>query len=330
MTHTHTHTHIHVHMHTQAPTPVHTLVHALPHGIDLHCRVSGEAGRPVLLFLHGFPEAAFVWDELLTHFSQPEHGGYRCVAPNMRGYAPSSVPTDVRDYRAKHLVQDMCALAAIESPTQPLAALVAHDWGGAVAWNVANQQPACMQSLVILNAPHPGTFLRELQHSPAQQAASAYMNFLIRPDAQALLQADDYRRLWEFFTLMHAQDGPHAWLTPALEQRYRDSWQHGLQGPLNYYCASPLRPPHANDAAANNVQLPESMLHIGVPTCVIWGMQDTALHPALLDGLSDHVPDLTVHRLPDATHWLVHEQPAQITQLIETFLQDIARRSGDQ
>ena len=56
----------------------------LPHGITLHCRVSGIPGRPVLLFLHGFPEGAFIWDELLLHFARPENGGYRCVAPYLR------------------------------------------------------------------------------------------------------------------------------------------------------------------------------------------------------------------------------------------------------
>eukprot|EP01036_Dinobryon_divergens_P042564 gene42564-56574_t len=128
--------------------------------------------------------AAFVWDALLEHFSKPENGGYRCVAPNLRGFEQSSAPAEVAAYRAKHLVQDIAALIALESPQAPLAALVAHDWGGAVAWNLAASQPQLMKKLVIINSPHPGTFLRELQHSPSQQAASAYMNFLIRPDAE--------------------------------------------------------------------------------------------------------------------------------------------------
>jgi pimeloyl-ACP methyl ester carboxylesterase len=283
--------------------------------------VSGEVGRPVLLFLHGFPEAAFVWDNLLTHFAKPENGGYRCVAPNMRGYAPSSAPTDVNAYRAKHLVQDIQALVALESPQQPLAALVAHDWGGAVAWNVANQHPECMQRLVILNAPHPGTFLRELQHSATQQAASAYMNFLIRPDAEALLQEDDYRRLWEFFTnMMPADQQGDGWLTEDVKAQYRDVWQQGLTGPLNYYRASPMRPATAEDTTINTLQLPSEMLHISVPTCVLWGMADIALPAGLLDGLETYVPQLTLHRLEKATHWLVHEQPARVIEIIDHYL----------
>ena len=300
---------------------IRTLTHALPHGIALHCRVSGEVGRPVLLFLHGFPEAAFVWDDLLTHFAKPENGGYRCVAPNLRGYAPSSAPTDVSAYRAKHLVQDIQALVTLESPQQPLAALVAHDWGGAVAWNVANQHPECMQRLVILNAPHPGTFLRELQHSATQQAASAYMNFLIRPDAEALLREDDYRRLWEFFTnMMPADQQGNGWLTENVKAQYRAVWQQGLTGALNYYRASPMRPATAEDTTINTLQLPSEMLHISVPTCVLWGMADIAVPAGLLDGLETYVSQLKLHRLENATHWLVHEQPARVIEIIDHYM----------
>jgi pimeloyl-ACP methyl ester carboxylesterase len=93
---------------------IETWQQALPHGITLSCRAAGARGRPVLLFLHGFPEAAFVWDALLEHFARPEHGGYRCVAPNLRGYEQSSAPAEPAAYRARHLVQDIVALIAIE------------------------------------------------------------------------------------------------------------------------------------------------------------------------------------------------------------------------
>ena len=292
----------------------------LAHGVTLDCRVAGLEGRPLMLFLHGFPEAAFVWDDLLAHFSHPAHGGYWCVAPHLRGYAGSSAPTEVSAYRAKYVVQDLVALKETLSPQSPLACLVAHDWGGAVAWNLANQHPQLMQQLVIINSPHPGTFLRELQSSPEQQAASAYMNFLIRPDAEVLLAEDDYRRLWAFFTNMGAVDGPYAWLTEKVKAQYREVWSQGLTGALNYYRASPLRPPRAEDAAAAAITLPASMLEILVPTLVLWGMQDIALPPGLIDGLEDYIPDLTLERIADASHWLVHEQPALVAQHMSAFL----------
>ena len=287
-----------------------TVARTLPHGPTLHCRTSGPSGAPVLLFLHGFPEGAFVWDALLEHFSRPENGGYRCVAPWLRGFGPSSAPADAKDYRPKHLVQDILALIAIESPGAPLACLVAHDWGGAVAWNTANQFPQQMQRLAIINSPHPGTFLRELQTSPAQQAASAYMNFLIRPDAESLLAANDFQRMWRF---LNRPDGtPPAWLDDATRAQYHATWSAGLTGGCNYYRASPLRPARPGDPAVDAVQLPRSMLTVDVPTWVLWGLDDIALLPSLLDGLDSYIPRLTLETVADADHWVIHTHPARV------------------
>ncbi len=300
----------------------------LPHGVILSCRSAGEKGRPVLVFLHGFPEAAFVWDELLTHFAQPENGGYRCIAPNLRGFEQSSAPKDVSAYRPKHLVQDIAALIALEGGQ--IDCLVAHDWGGAVAWNLAASQPQLIKKLAIINSPHPGTFLRELQHSPQQQAASAYMNFLIRPDAEALLAEDDFRRLFEFFmpfSTVKGTAGPRvapAWLTEAVREQYRQVWQSGLTGPLNFYRASPLRPPRPgpphNDPAAAGVEIPRALLDVLVPTLVLWGMGDIALPPALLDGLADYVPNMQLEKIDGATHWIVHEQRELVIGHLQRFL----------
>ncbi len=290
----------------------------LPHGITLSCRTAGEKGRPVLMFLHGFPEAAFVWDGLLAHFSKPENGGYRCIAPNLRGFELSSAPLEAAAYRPKHLVQDIAALIAGEGGQ--LECLIAHDWGGAVAWNIAASHPALMKKLAIINSPHPGTFLRELQNSPAQQAASAYMNFLIRPDAEALLAAEDYRRLWTFFTGMGAADGNNPWLTDSKRALYRAIWQRGLTGPLNFYRASPLRPARPGDPAASAVTIPREMLEVHLPTLVLWAMNDTALLPCLLDGLDDYVPQLQLERIEGATHWIVHEQPDLVARRLQQFL----------
>lgn len=303
---------------------IQTFLLTLPHGITLSCRATGTPGAPVLLFLHGFPEAAFVWDELLEHFAQPEHGGFRCIAPNLRGFERSSAPAEVSAYRAKPLLQDLEALidaVSADSPTPgQLAALVAHDWGGALAWGLAAQRPALMQRLVIVNAPHPATFQRELAHSQEQQAASAYMNFLARPDAPTLLAENDFARLWPFFTHMAADSGPAAWLNDTMRDRYRAVWNQGLNGPCAYYAASPLRPPTADDPGAAAVQVPRDKATVTAPTLVIWGLGDTALPEALLDGLDAFVKDLRIERVPGATHWIVHEQPARLAELIGRFI----------
>jgi epoxide hydrolase 4 len=294
----------------------------LPHGVTLSCRATGSRGRPVLMFLHGFPEAAFVYDELLEHFAKPEHGGYRCVAPNLRGYEKSSAPAEVSAYRVKFLMQDIAALIAIETAEtgNQLECLVAHDWGGAVAWNLANQLPHLAKKLAIINSPHPGTFLRELRSKPKQQAASAYMNFLIRPDAEKILLEDDCRRLFEFFTNMGADKGEFAWLTEPVKQQYRDVWNSSLTGGCNYYRASPLRPPTAADKGAAGIDLPRSMLTVDIPTLVIWAMNDIALPPELIDGLDDYIPKLTLKKVQNASHWIIHEQPMLVAGYLQDFL----------
>ena len=283
----------------------------LPHGISLSCRASGphDAAQRVVL-LHGFPEGAFVWDEVMQLVDDTA----RCVAPNLRGYERSTAPIEAEAYRAKHLVADIAAL--IEALGAPIDLLVAHDWGGAVAWNLAAQRPHLIRQLLIINSPHPVTFLRELRDSPVQQAASAYMNFLCRPDAAALLAENDFERLWALFT----KAGGAAWLSDSLCAQYRAMWQHGLDGPLNYYRASPMKPPlSAADAIHTLVFLPE-FVTVRVPTTVLWGEADTAFALAVLDGLEAYVERLDVQRVVGASHWIVHEQPARVAGTIERLL----------
>jgi epoxide hydrolase 4 len=280
---------------------------ALPQGIGLACLGSGAASGRRVMLLHGFPEGAFVWEEVMGALAPDA----RCLAPYLRGYAPSSAPSDVAMYRPRWLVGDL--VAAIEAWGAPLDVLVAHDWGGALAWNLAASRPDLLRHLLIVNAPHPATFLRELRQNPAQQAASAYMTALCEPGAEARLAADDHAALWPFF-------GEASWLTPDLRDRYRHLWQHGLTGPLNYYRASPLRPPRDPGDALHSLQLPPELVTVRVPTTVLWGEGDHALLPGLLDGLEAFVPDLRVRRVPGATHWLVHEQPGLVVDAVRGAL----------
>ena len=206
--------------------------------------------------------------------------------------------------------------ALVDALGGPLEALIAHDWGGAVAWNFAVQHPQRLKRLVIVNSPHPGTFLRELQTSPAQQAASAYMNRLRADDADEHFAADDFKRLWRLFTGM----GAAAWLTDEVKAQYRAVWQKGLRGAINYYRASPMYPPTADDSSVMQLAFPPEFVTVKVPTLVLWGERDRALLPSLLDGLDTFVPDLRLVRIPDATHWVVHEQPDLVEREIAAML----------
>src|SRR5690606_13285038 len=270
----------------------------------LSCLVAGPRGAPLLLFLHGFPEAAFVWEGLIARYA----GRYRCVAPNLRGYPGSYAPGDPPAYRARVGRPDLAALIQPDPPHgSPAAAVIAHHWGGALAWGLAGVAPQLMQRLIILTAPRPDIFLAALREDPAQQAASAYMNMLRTPGIESALAADDFARMWPFFERF----GGATWLTPALRERYRQTWSatpvasedgvdtatSALTGPLNYYRASPLYPPTSPQDPIHNLVLPAAMLHVRLPTSVIWGEADTALPPSLLDGLAHYVSDLHITRL---------------------------------
>jgi pimeloyl-ACP methyl ester carboxylesterase len=289
----------------------------LPGGTVLACRSAGT-GPVRALLLHGFPEAAFAWDGVLQRLA-PRHAA---VAPNQRGYPGSSAPAGDAAYRARHLVADLAAL--IEQLGAPLPLLVAHDWGGAVAWNLAAQRPDLIRRLLIINSPHPATLLRELRHDPEQIAASAYMNFLVRPDAAALLAEGDFRRLWPFF-------GDAAWLDAAQRERYRKAWRNGGRGldpMLAWYRASPLRPALPGDARLAQIDLPDEAVTVRVPTTVLWGERDAALRPGLLRGLERWVPQLELTRVPEGSHWLVHEQPGLVADTAQALIQQALGQTG--
>jgi len=189
-----------------------TIVHETVqvNGIRLHVARSGRG--PLMLFLHGFPEYWEMWKPMLEYFGAR---GWCAVAPDMRGYNLSEKPAELDAYRPKHLGADVLALAAHYSP-EPFV-LVAHDWGGAIAWGVAIARPQRLAKLVMLNSPHPYIFWRELCHNPAQQKASEYMTLFRLPKAERVLSENGYARLLGSFRDLDDRARPApggAWAPP--------------------------------------------------------------------------------------------------------------------
>ena len=276
-------------------------------GVKLHCAVAGETGRPLMLFLHGFPEFWAAWRRPMAHFAAR---GWLAVAPDLRGYNLSDKPGGVDAYRVKHLVDDVLALAAHYANGRFV--LVAHDWGGAVAWAVAIGHPDRLARLVMINSPHPYLFWRELSNNPAQQKASAYMNLFRLPKAERVLSENGYARLLTAFG--HLEEPWRKELVAAWSQ------PGALTGGLNYYRASPLHPASAGDPGAKKLQFRPGDFMVHVPTLVLWGERDTALLTGCIEGLGQCVPDLKLVRVPDASHWIVHEKPDLVCGEIERFV----------
>lgn len=283
-------------------------------GVRLHCAEAGRPGAPLILFLHGFPEFWFTWKDVLPAFADRWHA----VAPDLRGFNLSDKPDDVKAYRADRLAADLDGL--IRGLGHERAVMVAHDWGGAVAWTFAIAMPHRLSKLVILNAPHPVPFARLLADDPAQQAGSAYMNWLRKPGSEGALAKDDFALFDRFFAGSGADRA--AWFDAPTRAAYHEAWSQpgALTGGLNYYRASPLYPPIGDDPGAGRLKLDPEDFVVRVPTRVIWGERDHALLPALLDGLEAVVPELSVRRLPECSHWLTHEAPDRVAALIREFV----------
>jgi pimeloyl-ACP methyl ester carboxylesterase len=284
----------------------------LDNGIRLHYASAGTPGQPLMLFLHGFPEFWYEWRDQLGEFGRDHFA----VAPDLRGFNLSDMPADLAAYKARHIIDDLERLMAHLGYSTCV--LVAHDWGGAIAWNLALAKPALLQRLIIINAPHPYLFLKALKEDPAQQAASAYMNWLRAEGSEEMLAADDFARMEGFFSAMGQP--PAGWFDGEVRERYHACWRRGLRGGVNYYRATPAHPPAPGHPGPQNMALDPAAFTVKVPTRVIWGEADMALPATLLDGLEEVVDDLQVQRIADGTHWVIHEQPERINRLIRGFL----------
>lgn len=286
-------------------------------GLKLHCATAGQG--KTMLFLHGFPELWYLWRHQLEEFSHD----HRAIAPDMRGYNLSDKPEAVDAYAMRPLVRDVRGLLDHYAEGDK-AILVGHDWGGAVAWAFALAHPEYLERLVIVNAPHPAVFLRELATSEEQRKASAYMHVLRRDDAEQRLSVNGFQPLTNI--VFDGSAKPEAY-SEADRAAYLECWTRpgSLTGALNYYRAAPTGPPRDEAEGAATLAALEQMLAsrsstVEVPTLVIWGMRDTALLPGNLDGLEEYVADLRIRRVDDASHWVVNEQPETVNAAIRQFL----------
>jgi pimeloyl-ACP methyl ester carboxylesterase len=279
-------------------------------GVRLHYASAGSG--TLILFVHGFPEFWYAWRRQLQEFGRDHHA----VAPDTRGYNLSSKPEGVDHYRVKHLIADLIALARHLDHERFV--LVAHDWGAATAWALAIAHPEILEKLIVINGPHPGIFLRDLASNRAQQEASQYMRFFHEPEAGEKLSRDNFAMLEKFAFGIGSGRSP---FSEDDRKAYREAWSQpgALEAGLNYYRASRVVPPLPG-GRIENADFDPAKLIVNVPTLVIWGERDKALLPCNLDGLEAYVPDLTIRRVPDATHWVVHERPGEVNGYIRDFL----------
>ncbi len=295
-------------------------------GVRLHCVVAGDG--PLVLLLHGFPDFWYSW----RHQIEPLATRFRVVAPDLRGYNESEKPAGVAAYAMPELVADVEGLVRAFGARD--AAIVGHDWGGAVAWTFAMERPALTRKLAVLNCPHPALMTQHLRGNLRQLARSWYMFFFQIPRLpELLLGLGHASAIGRAFRAASVRPGV---LTDEDVQRLRDAAMHSgaLRGALNYYRAAfrdranaALLPGPLRRFVYGDEELPpprrtlEDWPRIAAPTLLIWGEQDIALGTELTTGMEPLLSGpFEIRYVPDSGHWVQQEQPELVTRWLEEFL----------
>jgi pimeloyl-ACP methyl ester carboxylesterase len=283
------------------PIPV-ELLRLQADGITLHAAAAGPPEGELVILLHGFPEFWYGWRQQIAPLTG---AGLRILAPDQRGYNLSDKPAGIGAYRLDALADDVLALA--DALGREHFAVVGHDWGGVVAWHLAARNPERASRAAILNAPHPATLWRYARSHPSQLRKSWYVaGFQLPVLPELALRAGNFAMLRRALIRSSRNDAFAAADWPI----YRRAWaQPGALGAmLNWYRA--LR--HGVRA------LPAT--RIRVPVRVIWGERDAFLDRGLADAGIALCDRGEIFYLPDATHWVQHEEPDRVNRLLIEFL----------
>ncbi len=283
------------------------------HYVKMEKKKTEEGKHKLIVFLHGFPQFWYMWRDQLTDFGED----YLAVAPDMRGYNLSSKPLEIEKYKMELLVEDMRALVQ-EHLGYDKFILVGHDWGGIVAFAIANQYPELIEKFIIINAPHPSVFARLLSKNKDQQSSSQYVLFFRSENAEKTLLGN------ECAMLLNIIKTPDMEFSEDDRLIYIEGFQQpgAITGGLNYYRAAGMNAPSQGEQISDvpNTSMMEPVM-INVPTLIIWAESDSALTIHNLEGLDEFITELKVKRIPKASHWVINEQPQVINKLIREFIE---------
>ena len=272
-------------------------------------RAGQDSGKPLVVMLHGFPECWYSW----RHQMRALAPHFECVAPDLRGYGETDAPLGVENYSLDKLTGDVADL--IEACGHQRAIVMAHDWGGAIAWATALKRPETVERLIVMNCPHLKKFRDNLRGNPRQMLRSWYVLFFQIPWLpEALLRARDFAILKRSMRASSVQksafsDEDLAHFRAAFRNPY------SITAAINYYRA-------LFRENVRNRQNPEWMERkISAPTMVIWGEQDVALRKELTFGMKELFSGpFEIHYVPDSGHWVQQEKPELVNDYVLKFL----------
>ena len=265
-------------------------------GVKIHYATLGEG--PLVVMLHGFPDFWYTWRNQMPALAE---AGYRVAALDLRGYNLSGQPKGVESYAMPLLVGDVAAVVKAEG--RSTAVVVGHDWGAAIAWQVAMHVPDVVERLVILNVPHPRGLSRELAANGQQTENSAYARRFQEEGAHEDLTAENIA-FW-------VKD-------EAARKLYIEAFERSdLEAMLHYYKANYPKAPY---------RPLESTPAVKCPTLIVHGMGDQYLLAAGHNGTWDWIEnELTMVMLPEAEHFVQHDAAEKVTRKILGWLGETAR-----
>jgi epoxide hydrolase 4 len=273
-------------------------------GLELHTIVAGPLDGPLVVLLHGFPECWYTWRKQIRPLVE---AGYRVLVPDQRGCNLSDKPRGIHNYRLEALAADVVEL--VRAFEHEKAIVVGHDCGGVVAWHLAMHHPEIVEKLIVMNGPHPATYLREIRSNPAQQRKSWYVGFFQLPIVpEELLGHDPIESARRLFR--QGAVNQEAFSSFDLHVMASALAQPGaLTGMINWY-----------RAAVRDRSALEKLRLIDTPTLLIWAEDDLALGRSLTYGLEPWVSHLKLCYLPHCGHWVQNEAPDEANELMLAFL----------
>ncbi len=272
-------------------------------GIRLHYVEAGTG--PLVILLHGFPEFWYSWRKQIPALA--EH--FRIVAPDLRGYNLSDKPIGVEHYKPSLVTEDIKQF--IDHLNEDRATVISHDWGGAIALQLADNHPEVIDKLVIMNTVHPYYLLKAFLQSTTQLKKSWYIFFFQLPKLPEYYIGKDLYAFfskafkgWSYRKDAFTEDDIAAYVE-AFSKPY------ALTGAINYYRAAFRDAPRQFFAKPGQIR---------ADTLVIWGEDDRALDQTLLKRMTNNFANrFEVHTIPDCSHWVQQERPEEVNQSILDF-----------
>ena len=261
-------------------------------GVKIHYVTIGAG--PLIVMIHGFPDYWYTWRKQMEGLSDK----YQCVAIDQRGYNLSDKPQGIENYDMALLVGDV--IAVIKHLGKDKAIVVGHDWGGAVAWQLALNAPQFVDRLIILNLPFPRGIMRELAHNPKQQAASEYARNFQKDGAEATIKPEQLA----------------FWVTDAgAKAKYLEAFKRSdVKAMLSYYKRNYPRQPYQED--------PSPVVKVQIPVLMFHGLKDTALLSDALNNTWDWMgKDFTLVTIPDSGHFVQQDAAELVTRTMRAWLE---------